>query len=264
MNAAREQDARRAALVTGGTRGIGRGIAESLAAEGFDLALNGVREAASVEPVLDELRRRGGQVVYCRGDLSDAGQRREVLDATRTAFGRLDLLVNNAGMASPGRKDMLELDEVTFDKVFDVNLKGPFFLTQAAAAWMIEQRRERSQFRGCIVNIGSISADVASTNRVDYCMTKAAITMATKSWAARLAEHEIDVYEVRPGIIETDMTAPVKAKYDKLIAEGLTLERRWGRPDDIGRAVAMLARGDLPYATGQVLTLDGGLTLQRL
>jgi len=255
---------RRVALVTGGSRGIGLGIAHCLAGEGCALAINGVREQAAVEPSLAALRKTGTEVTYCRGDVSSAADRQAILDQVESEFGRLDVLVNNAGITSPGRKDILEADESTLDKVLAVNLKGPFFLTQAAANWMIRQRGARPDFAGCIVNISSISAVVVSTHRGDYCMSKAALAMATQLWAARLAEFDIPVFEIRPGMIESDMTAPVKAKYDKLIDEGLTLQPRWGTPTDIGKAVATLVRGDLAYATGQVLTIDGGLTLRRL
>jgi len=259
---------RKTALITGGTRGIGLGIAQALAAEGYNLAVNGLRDMDAVSETIDLLRNTDGEalgdVIYCQADISQADQRENMIAMIANKFDRLDVLVNSAGITSPGRKDMLEADEAGFDRVFEVNLKGPYFLTQRAANWMIRQRHEDTDFVGCIVNISSVSAVTASTNRGDYCMTKAAIGMATKLWATRLAEFGITVYEIRPGIIRTDMTAGVTEKYDKLIAEGLLLEPRWGKPADIGKAVAMLSRGDLPYATGQVLTLDGGLTMPRL
>jgi NAD(P)-dependent dehydrogenase (short-subunit alcohol dehydrogenase family) len=175
------------------------------------------------------------------------------------------VLVNNAGVAPDVRADVLDASEESFDRLISINLKGPYFLTQAVANWMIRQRKEHGQdWHGCIVNVSSVSATVASVNRGDYCIAKAGIAMATKLWAARLAEFGIGVYEVRPGIIATDMTAGVKEKYDRLIAGGLTVEPRWGEPEDVGRAVAVLARGELSYATGQVLLIDGGLTLPRL
>ncbi len=255
---------RPAALVTGGSRGIGAGIVRHLLDDGYDVAVNGRRDAAEVQPTIDALAGEGRSVAYCRADIAVDADRAALLDQVREHFGRLDVLVNNAGITSPGRKDILDAETDSFDTVFATNLRGPFFLTQLAARWMIEQGKADAAFRPCIVNISSISADVASVNRGDYCMAKAGLGMATRLWAVRLAEFGIPVYEIRPGIIESDMTAPVKAKYDKLIAEGLTLEPRWGTPDDIGRAVAMLARGDLPYATGQVLTMDGGLMTPRL
>jgi NAD(P)-dependent dehydrogenase (short-subunit alcohol dehydrogenase family) len=256
---------RRVALVTGGSRGIGLGIAVALAQEGFDIAINGRRPAEDVSESIRAIEAAGTDVIYCRADIADADSRRAMLDAVRTRFGRLDLLVNNAGVAPAERADLLDASEQSFERLMRINLQGPYFLTQAAARWMIEQRRADEAFRGCVVNVGSISATVVSVNRGEYCVSKAGVAMATQLWAARLAEFGIDVYEVRPGIIETDMTAGVKEKYDRLLNEtDLVVEKRWGRPGDIGRAVAALARGDLPYATGQVITQDGGLTMVRL
>jgi 3-oxoacyl-[acyl-carrier protein] reductase len=255
---------KRAALITGGARGIGLGISQCLAQEGYDLAICGVREEAAVEQVIQDLRSSGGQVVYFRADVGDREARSLMVREVKTRLGRLNVLVNNAGVAPRERKDILEASEESFEWVFRVNAVGPYFLTQAIANWMIEQKRESSGFSGCIVNISSISATVASVNRGEYCISKAAIAMASSLWATRLAEFEIPVYEVRPGIIETDMTAGVRAKYDALIEQGLLLQRRWGTPQDVGRAVAVLARGDLPYSTGQVILVDGGLTVSRL
>lgn len=252
------------ALITGGTRGIGLGIATQLAGAGYDLAVNGVRAESEVADTLGRLRELGAKVVYCRGDVGVAADRAAIIDRIRKEFGALHVLVNSAGITSPGRKDLLDATEDSFDRVMAVNLKGRFFLTQLAARWMIDQRERDQAFCGCVINISSVSGEMVSTNRGDYCLSWAATTMATKLWAVRLAPHDIDVYEIRPGIIATDMTAPVKDKYDKLIADGLTLERRWGTPEDIGRAAAALCRGDIPYATGQVLTIDGGMTIQRL
>ena len=257
-------DPRKVALITGGARGIGLGIARCLAAEGWQLGVNGVRDESAVAEVLRELRSTGVEAIYCRGDVASRADREQIVQRLRDHFGRIDLLVNNAGITSPGRKDILEADEDSFDRVFAVNLKGPYFLTQAVANWMIDQRTGDADFAGCIVNISSVSGEIVSTNRGDYCLTKAAIGMATKLWAARLAEFGIRVYEVVPGVIRSDMTAGVVEKYDRLIAAGLTLERRWGEPEDVGRAVAMLARGDLPYATGQVLRVDGGLSIRTM
>lgn len=254
----------RVALITGGTRGIGLGISRALAAEGFALALNGVRAESAVGPELAELRLVSPKVHYCRGDISDAAQREAILATVNERFGRVDVLVNNAGIAPPVRADILDAGEESFDLLMSVNLKGPYFLTQSVGRWMIEQRQDDPEFNGAVVNITSVSAEFASTNRGDYCMTKAAMSMATKLWAVRLAEFGIPVYEVRPGIVRTDMTAGVTEKYDRLIAEGLLLEPRWGEPEDVGRAVAMLVRGDLPYATGSILTLDGGMSVPRL
>ena len=252
------------ALVTGGSRGIGRGIAEALADNGFDLAINGVREAAENTDVLTALRARGAEAQYCRGDVAAASDRDQIVASVRERFGRLDVLVNNAGVAPAARADILEAGEDSFDRVIAINLKGPYFLTQLVARWMVEQHKADAAWRGAIVNISSVSATEASINRGDYCVSKAGVAMATQLWAHRLAEFGIAVYEVRPGIIHTDMSAPVADKYDRLVANGLTVENRWGEPDDVGRAVTMLARGDLTYATGNVLNIDGGLTLRRL
>jgi NAD(P)-dependent dehydrogenase (short-subunit alcohol dehydrogenase family) len=252
------------ALITGGTRGIGFGIAEALARDGFDLALCGRREADAVQDRLEALRALGGAVAYVVADVSDAPARHALIDAVRARFGRLDVLVNNAGVAPKERRDLLDATEESFDRVLGINLRGPYFLTQAVARWMIAQRRASEAFAGCIVNVTSVSSTLASTNRGEYCISKAGLSMATRLWAVRLAEYAIPVYEVRPGITRTDMTRPVEAKYDRQIEEGLLLQPRWGLPQDVGKAVAMLARGDLPYSTGQVIMVDGGLTVGRL
>jgi NAD(P)-dependent dehydrogenase (short-subunit alcohol dehydrogenase family) len=213
---------------------------------------------------LGELRTRGAEALYCQADVANAADRSRLLEAVREHWGGLNVLVNNAGVAPAVRADILEATEESYERVMRINLQGPYFLTQAAANWMIAQRAEDQAYQGCIVNISSISATVASPNRGEYCISKAGISMATQLWAARLGEYDIPVYEVRPGVIKTDMTAPVQAKYDKLLAEGLAVQARWGLPVDVGRAVAALARGDLGYSTGQVIIVDGGLTLQRL
>ena len=255
---------KRIALVTGGSRGIGFGIAVALAKEGFDLAICGVREEAAVAEALAKLQPSGREVLYVQADVSKPADRRKLVAAIRQRFGQLNVLVNNAGIAPRVRKDILEVTEESFDEVLGVNLRGPYFLTQLVVRWMIEQKKAQPDFAACIVNVSSVSATMASTGRGEYCISKAGISMATQLWAARLGEHGIPVYEVRPGIAKTDMTAAVQAKYDKLIAEGLLVQPRWGTPDDVGRAVAMLARGDLAYSTGQIIMLDGGLTLPRL
>lgn len=254
---------RKVAAITGGGRGIGLGISRALAAEGFSLALCGRKEEKDVES-LPSLRASGAEVLYLRADVGEAADRAAFLDAVRRRFGRLDVLVNNAGIAPRTRADILEAGEASFDELIQVNLKGPYFLTQQAAQWMIAQRREDPARSPAIITVSSISATLASTNRGDYCLAKAALGMSNQLWAARLAEFGIPVYEVRPGIIKTDMTAGVASKYDALIADGLVPQGRWGFPEDVGKAVAMLARGDLPYSTGQVILVDGGLTLPRL
>ncbi len=252
------------ALVTGGSRGIGLGIAEALAAEGYSLVITGRRPEEDCAGVVEHLRRHSPQVDYVRSDVSNSLARQELIAHIRETQGQLDVLVNNAGIAPRTRADILEASEQSFDEVISTNLKGPYFLTQAVAQWMIQQKQANTSYRGCIVNISSTSATVASVNRGDYCISKAGISMATKLWTVRLAEFGIPVYEIRPGIVATDMTAVVREKYDSAIDAGVLLEKRWGKPEDIGRAVAMLVRGDLPYASGSVLILDGGLTLQRL
>ena len=252
------------ALVTGGSRGIGLGIARCLAADKCDLAIVDIRNEAEVQEALNELRGRGVDVLYIQADVSSRDDRLRMLTEIKNHFGRLNVLVNNAGIGVLKRGDILEATEESYDRVMDINLKAPYFLTQAVADWMIKQQQESTNFEGCIVNISSVSATVASITRGEYCLSKAGVSMATKLWAVRLGELDIPVYEIRPGIIMTDMTAPVKGVYDKLIAEGLTIQRRWGLPEDVGRAVAMLVRGDLPYTTGQALIIDGGMTLQRL
>jgi NAD(P)-dependent dehydrogenase (short-subunit alcohol dehydrogenase family) len=255
---------KKVALITGAGRGIGLGIAKSLASEGCNIVVCDIHDAETVADALDGLRERGAEVLYCRADVSDSDARARMLAQIKERFGRLDVLVNNAGVAPKVRADILEATEESYDWVMNINLKGPYFLTQAVANWMIAQQKEDTAFDGCIVNISSISATVASPSRGEYCISKAGVSMATKLWATRLGEFHIPVYEIRPGVIKTPMTAPVQEKYDKLISEGLMVQPRWGFPEDIGRAVAMLARGDLAYSTGQVIMVDGGMTLQRL
>ena len=255
---------KKVALVTGAGRGIGLGIAKCLAADGGDIVVCDIHPQEKIQPALDELAGLGADVLYCLADVSDPDARARMLDQTKERFGRLNVLVNNAGVAPKVRADILEATEESYEWVMKINLQGPYFLTQAAANWMIEQRRGDEAFEACIVNISSISVTVASPSRGDYCISKAGIAMATRLWAVRLAEFGIPVYEIRPGIIKTDMTAPVTAKYDKLIAEGLLVQARWGLPEDVGRAAAMLVRGDLAYSTGQVIMVDGGLTVPRL
>ncbi|MEM4248610.1 MAG: 3-ketoacyl-ACP reductase [Candidatus Nanoarchaeia archaeon] len=255
---------RKVALVTGGARGIGLGIAECLGREGFDLAVCGTKDANQVTEHINILKETGANILYCKADVSDKSARSKMLEEIRSKFGRLNVLVNNAGVAPLVRTDILEASEESYERVMKINLQGPYFLTQSVAKWMIEQKNADSNYEGCIINISSISATVASVARGEYCISKAGISMATKLWAVRLSEFGIPVYEVRPGIINTDMTAAVKEKYDKLIAEGLLLQKRWGEAQDVGKAVAMLTRGDLAYSTGQVINVDGGFSIERL
>jgi NAD(P)-dependent dehydrogenase (short-subunit alcohol dehydrogenase family) len=249
--------AKRVALVTGGSRGIGLGIAKRLARDGFHVVINGRRPTAD-EAVSDV----GHNCLYVSADIGNGDSRAAMLDTIRERCGRLDVLVNNAGIAPDVRADLLEASEESFDKLIGVNLKGPYFLTQAVGRWMKEQYEADGERRS-VVFVTSISASVASVNRGDYCLSKAGLAMATKLWAARLAEFGIGVFEVRPGVIKTDMTGGVVEKYDALFAQGLAVEPRWGTPDDVAKAVAALC-GDITYATGSVLHVDGGLTLQRL
>lgn len=255
---------KKVAFITGGTRGIGLGIAQHLAQNGFDLAINGIRDESSVSEVLEFLRILGSDVIYCQGNIASSEDRKTMLEKIKSHFGKLNVLVNNAGVAPKERNDILATTEESFDYVLSTNLKGTYFLTQAAANWMIEQKSVDEDFSASIITISSVSATVASVNRGEYCLSKAGLGMMTQLFAARLGEYNIPVYEVRPGIIKTDMTEAVTAKYDKLISEGLMVQNRWGFPDDVGKAVASIAKGDFSYSTGQVFMIDGGMTIARL
>ena len=246
------------AIVTGGGRGIGLGISRALIAEGFFLAICGVRAESEVASLGD--LKSMGKVHYVRADVSDPDDRRRLVESIVDEYGRIDLLVNNAGVAPIERFDLLGTTEESYDRVMGINLKGPYFLTQAVANVMVKQPSADSANPGMIIFVSSVSSTVPSINRGEYCLSKAGLSMATKLWATRLASEGIPVYEVRPGIILTDMTSVVKEKYDALIDEGLLLQRRWGQPEDVGKAVAMLARGELAYSTGQVIDVDGSLT----
>lgn len=260
------------ALVTGGSRGIGRGIALELAQLGYDLVINFAGNEAAARRTASDCTERAFKAKHkikaepCQADISKAADRRRLIDFTRKTFDRLDLLVNNAGVAPEIRADILEATEESFDRLININVKGPYFLTQLAAKWMIEQAQQSGDGsrKPKIVTISSVSAYTASVNRGDYCISKAALSMITPLFAARLAEHGIAVYEIRPGIIETDMTAGVKDKYDKLLREGLAPFPRWGTPEDVGKAVAAIAQDLLPYSTGEVINVDGGFHLRRL
>jgi 3-oxoacyl-[acyl-carrier protein] reductase len=253
----------KSALITGGSRGIGLGIAEALAKQGYNLAINGVRNEDEASEQLRFLKQIS-DVVYCQGNIGDLNDHKHIISKALSHFKTIDVLVNNAGVAPKTRNDIMDLDEESYDRLLDINLKGTFFLTQQVARQMLVDRSLNSEYHPCIVTITSMSAEVASINRAEYCMSKAGLSMMTKLFATRLAVANIPVYEVRPGIIQTDMTSGVKEKYDKLIDGGLTLEKRWGTPTDIGKIVAALATGEIPYSTGQVIAADGGLTIQRL
>ena len=252
------------ALVTGAARGIGFEIAAILARENFDLVIADIQDEQKVSENMALLRKSGADVLYCRCDISNPSDRTKMIDEIKNKFGKLNVLVNNAGVAPSVRADILEAGEESYERVMKINLQGPYFLTQAVASWMVEQRKADEHYSGCIINISSISSTVASVGRGEYCISKAGISMMTKLWAVRMAEFNIPVYEIRPGIIMTDMTVTVKDKYDKLIAEGILLQKRWGLPEDIAKVAAMMARGDIAYSTGQVVMVDGGFSVERL
>ncbi len=259
------------AIVTGASRGIGKGIAKELASLGYDLVINhfdftteGEPDESPAEQTQKEIRESGAKCESLRGDVSSAGDRRSLVALARSKFGRCNMLVNNAGVAPLKRMDILEVSEASFDRVMGINLKGPYFLTQQVANWMIEQKKSHPERAYRIVNTGSISAYTSSPARGEYCVSKAGISMMTMLYADRLAEYGIGVFEIRPGIIQTDMTSVVKDKYDKLIEEGLTPIKRWGQPEDIAKAVGAIAEGRLDFSTGQVINVDGGFHLRRL
>ncbi len=254
----------RVAIVTGGSRGIGRGICEELARMGLAVTVNYATRPDAAEEVVAGITATGGQAIAVKANVGSAEDRRGLVAETLEAFGRLDVLVNNAGITSQGRKDVLEATEESWDVVFDTNLKGPFFLSQIAANEMIRLMEEGVISQGKIVNISSISRFAISVNRADYCMTKAAIGMMTKLFAQRLAGEKINVFEISPGVIASDMTAPVKEKYDKLIAEGLWPIRRWGQPGDVAKAVAAIVDDYFPFSTGDVFNVDGGFHFRSL
>jgi 3-oxoacyl-[acyl-carrier protein] reductase len=274
------------ALITGASRGIGRGITLELAKLGFDLVVNFASNAAAARETAEEsavTAKAQGKTIRaetCQADISQSQDRTKLIAFTNECYGRLDLLVNNAGVAPEVRADILEANEESFDRLMAINVKGPYFLSQLVGKWMIELAGTHStasetstQSQGCgatrpyrpkIITISSVSAYAASTNRGDYCISKAALSMLTPLFAVRLARHGIKVYEIRPGVIATDMTGPVKEKYDKLIAEGLTPIQRWGTPEDVGRAVAAIASDAFPFSTGEIINVDGGFHLRRL
>lgn len=254
----------RVAVVTGGSRGIGRGIALGLAAAGFDVVINYNRSSQAADEVAAQVREMGRKALVVQADVSVREDRERFVNAVLEAFGYIDVLVNNAGVAPEVRADILEATEESFDRLIAINLRGPYFLTQRVARHMVKYVEKHPNAQPKIINIGSNSAYTSSTSRGDYCISKAGIGMMTKLFADRLAEYGILVYEVRPGIIATDMTAVVKEKYDRLFAEGITPIRRWGTPEDVAKAVVALAEGALPYSTGEVINVDGGFHLHRL
>jgi NAD(P)-dependent dehydrogenase (short-subunit alcohol dehydrogenase family) len=254
----------RVALVTGSARGIGKGIALELARRGFDVAVNGVSMAENDPRALADYHDLPGRAIYIQASVGEREGRDRLVQRVRDEFGRIDLLINNAGIPVRKRADLLEATEESWDEVMTINLKGPYFLTQAAANWMIELQKSLEDYRPKIVTISSISAYTSSPPRGEYCISKAGLGMLTKLYADRLAEYDIGVFEVRPGVIRTDMTAPVQSKYDALIAEGLTPIKRWGTPGDVALAVAAIAEEYFPFSTGEVINVDGGFHLRRL
>ncbi|MBR0576898.1 3-ketoacyl-ACP reductase [Proteiniclasticum sp. BAD-10] len=254
---------KKVAIVTGGTRGIGLGIVKELAKEGYALVVLGTRPPDTYQEFQAFLQEVKPELLYVEGNLSLEADREKLVDKVLEKYGRIDLLVNNAGMAPVKRSDILEVTEENFDALYAVNTKGTFFLSQRVARAMVAQEPREGR-RGILINMSSVSATVSSVNRAEYCISKAGVSMMTTLFADRLADEGVLVYEIRPGIIRSDMTSTVTEKYDRLIASGLTPIRRWGTPEDIGRAVSVLASGSLSYTTGQVIHVDGGMTIQRL
>ncbi len=262
---------RPAAIVTGASRGIGKGIAKELASLGYNLVVNyfdfnaeGKPDESKAVQTQKEITEAGAECEILRGDVSSSQDRSKLVELAKSKFGRCDMLVNNAGVAPSKRMDLLEATEESFDRVMGINLKGPYFLTQLVANWMIEQKKAHPERGFRIVSTGSISAYTSSPARGEYCVSKAGISMMTMLFADRLAEYGIGVFEIRPGIIQTDMTSVVKDKYDKLIAEGLTPIKRWGQPEDIAKVVGAIAEGRLDFSTGQIINVDGGFHFRRL
>ena len=256
------------ALVTGASRGIGRGIATALAQHGWNIALNYHNNRQAADETAQAIHTAGATALTIQADVGSTAGRETLVLQTLERLGRIDLLVNNAGMGPRQRMDLLEVSEASYDEVMTTNLKGPFFLSQRVAKAMLERLQSSAQsqaeYSPCIVNIGSISAYTSSINRAEYCLSKAGVAMMTALFADRLASAGIRVYEIRPGIIDTDMTSVAKAKYDKLIGEGLTPIQRWGTPNDVALAVLAIAEGYFPLSTGEIFNVDGGFHLRRM
>lgn len=257
------------AFITGASRGIGRGIAIELANQGYDLAGNSrgfdpENRASGIFEVKQRVEELGAGFLPLRGDIASLADHDRMLAEILEHYGRIDLLVNNAGVAPEQRTDILETTTTSFDRVLNINLRGAFFLTQKIAAHMVAQNREAQERKPSIVFVTSISAYMSSPTRAEYCVSKAGLSMTAALFADRLSEYGINVYEVRPGIIKTDMTAVVEEKYDKLIAEGLIPQKRWGLTEDVGKAVAALACGNFEYSTGTIIEVSGGMNLRRL
>lgn len=252
------------ALVTGASRGIGRAIAIELGTSERDVVVNYHSRSEAATEVVAEIERKGGTAVAIQADVGQTADRERLVRETIQRYGRIDILVNNAGITSPGRRDILEATEDSWDQVLATNLKGPFFLTQLVAREMIAGRVSNGARAGKIITISSISALSVSPNRADYCIAKAALGMMTELFAVRLAEYGITVFEICPGIIASDMTAPVRDQYDERIRAGLSPIRRWGQPQDVARVVGAIADGAMPFCTGQRILVDGGLHIRRL
>lgn len=254
---------RKVALITGGGRGIGLGHVKQLASEGYAVVATGTESAATYQATFEEIRNNGGEVTYLQSDVSVAKDRQECVEKIIKKYGRIDVLVNNAGVAPLVRTDILDVSEESWDRVMGINLKGAMFLTQLVAKQMMTQELIDGM-RGIIINTGSLSSYVSSANRVEYCVSKAGVSMLTIVYGERLAEYGIFVYEVRPGVIATDMTKVVTEKYTKLIADGQFPIARWGQPEDVALAVSMLCEGKLKYTTGQVINVDGAYHIRRM
>ena len=252
------------AIVTGSSRGIGFAIAKQLCCEGYNLVMVATGTEEKNIKALEELRAVGTKVLYVQASIADHDDRLKVVEETVKCFGRIDVLVNNAGVAPLQRADLLTMTEESFDRVIGTNTKGNMFLTQAVANQMIKQEMTDEGRKGVIINISSCSAVVSSTNRGEYCISKAGVSMLTTLYADRLASEGILVHEIRPGVIDTDMTGTVHAKYDKLIAEGNFPIARWGKPQDIANAVSLLVSDKLMYTTGNYIDVDGGFHIRRL
>lgn len=252
------------AIITGSGRGIGRGIAIQLARNGWKIVINDIGDPAPPAETLDLVRQEGSNGLIVLANITVAAERKKIVDETINEYGQVNLLVNNAGIGPRVRMDMLEIGEESMNEVLAVNTIGPYFLTQLVAKKMIELISQKKIESGKIVNIGSISGYTSSTSRAEYCISKAAMAMNTLLYADRLAGESINVYEIRPGIIKTPLTEIVKDKYDKLIADGILPLKRWGLPEDIGKAVVAIAENYLPYSTGQVIDVDGGFHIHRL
>jgi len=253
------------AVITGASRGIGRSVAVALASEGYDIAaIARSVDSEGMELVGPEIEKTGAQFFPVGFDIACTGCQDEVVSNILQRYGRIDLLVNNAGIAPLQRNDVLDMSEESYDRVMNVNLKGPVFFAQKIAREMIWLKQQIPDYKPVIIFVTSVSAARSSTNRAEYCISKAGLSMATTVFSDRLSREGIMVYEVRPGIIETDMTTRIKEKYDKLISEGLVPQKRWGVPSDIGKAVASLARGDWNFSTGMVFEISGGLNIQKL